>query len=410
MLNKIWISFFLIGILSALVKLIGYGDSKVFKNMADALFDAGVNGFTISIGLTGAMCIWLGFMRIGEKGGAVGLLTRAISPLFRKLFPEIPKGHPAVGAVMMNISANMLGLDNAATPLGLKAMKELQELNPKKDTASNAQIMFLVLNTSGLTIVPVSVLALLSASGSSNPTEVFLPILIATFCATFVGLIGVALRQRIKLYDPVIIAYLGSILGFLTSLLIALHYFPQYTRLVTDVGGNLLIFGIIGLFFVLGIRNKVNLYDEFIEGAKDGFKIAVSIIPYLIAMLLAIAMFRASGAFDVLLDGIRWLLVSSGVIYTEFVDVLPVALMKPLSGGGARGLMVESISHFGVDSFQAKLAATLQGSTETTFYVIAVYFGSVGIKKTRYAIGLGLLADLAGIIAAILLAYYFYEV
>lgn len=408
MLNKIWISFFLIGILTALVKLVGYHDTSVFKQMAEALFEAGTNGFTISIGLTGAMCIWLGFMRIGDKGGAVQLLTRAISPLFGRLFPEIPKEHPATGAMMMNISANMLGLDNAATPLGLKAMKELQELNPDKETASNAQIMFLVLNTSGLTIVPVSILALLAANGSTNPTEVFLPILIATFCATLVGLIGVALRQRIKLYDPIILAYLGGATAFLVGLLAFLHFYPHYAPLVTNVGGNLILFGIIALFFILAIRKKVDLYSEFIEGAKEGFQVAVGIIPYLVAMLLAIAMFRASGAFDVLLDGIRWCLVA--VVYTEFVDVLPVALMKPLSGGGARGLCAEAIHLYGADSFRAKMAATFQGSTETTFYVLAVYFGSVNIKNTRYAVSMGLLADFAGIIAAIFIAYYFYTV
>ncbi|TNE53256.1 MAG: hypothetical protein EP338_12020 [Bacteroidetes bacterium] len=408
MLNKIWIGFFLVSLITALGKLFFYQDTQVFKQMADALFDAGSLGFTIAIGLTGAMCIWLGFMRIGEKGGAVKLLSKAIAPLFRKLFPDVPEDHPAVGSIMMNFSANMLGLDNAATPIGLTAMKQLQEINPKKDTASNAQIMFLVLNTSGLTIIPVSVLAILSSNQASNPTQVFLPILMATFCSTLVGMTAVALKQKIKLIDPVIMAYIGSMTGILIALLIGLNYYPQYTQIVTDVGGNALLFGIVGLFFVLAIRKKVNLYEEFISGAKEGFQVAVQIIPYLIAMLLAIALFRASGAFEALLDGIRWLFLTIGLKYVEFVDALPVALMKPLSGGGARALFVELIPQFGVDSFQTKLAATLQGSTETTFYVLAVYFGAAGIKKTRYAVGMGLIADLAGIIAAILLSYYFY--
>jgi spore maturation protein SpmA len=409
LLNKIWISFFLIAIATALVKLVGYHDTAIFKKMVDALFESGKVGFDLALGLTGAMCIWMGIMRIGEKGGAIALISRAINPLFRKLFPEIPKNHPAVGSIMMNISANMLGLDNAATPLGLKAMKDLQTLNNEKDTASNAQIMFLVLNTSGLTIIPVTVMATMASFDSKNPSEVFLPILIATFFSTLVGLIAVSFKQKIKLYDKVIVAYLGGIIALIATLLISLHYYPQYTNLVGNVGGNLILFSFILFFFVLGIQKKVNIYEEFIEGAKGGFEVAIGIVPYLIAMLLAISIFRASGAFDAIIDGLKWFFLSVGMLHTEFVDSLPVAFMKPLSGSGARGMMVETINHFGVDDFRSKLAATIQGSTETTFYVLAVYFGSVGIKKTRYALGFGLLADLAGIVAAIFISYYFYS-
>lgn len=410
LLNKIWISFFIIAVITAFVKLIGYHDTTIFKKMVDALFDSGKVGFDLALGLTGAMCIWMGFMRIGEKGGAIQIISKAINPLFKRLFPEIPSNHPAVGSIMMNVSANMLGLDNAATPLGLKAMKDLQTLNTEKDTATNAQIMFLVLNTSGLTIIPVTVMATMASFGSKNPSEVFLPILIATFCSTLVGLSVVALKQKIKLYDKVIVLYLGSIIALIVSLLVGLSYFPQYTELVGNVGGNAFLISFVMFFFILGIRKKVNIYEEFIEGAKGGFEVAIGIVPYLIAMLLAISLFRASGAFEASLEGIKWLFIQLGLLKLEFVDTLPVAIMKPLSGSGARGMMVEIINHYGVEDFRSKLAATLQGSTETTFYVLAVYFGSVGIKKTRYALGLGLIADLAGIIAAILISYYFYKI
>jgi spore maturation protein SpmA len=410
LLNKIWIGFFFVAIITGLVKLIGFGDVHVFKNMADSLFNSSSAAFNLALGLTGALCVWMGFMRVGEKGGAVNLLSKAIRPLFRRLFPSVPDNHPAVGSIMMNFSANMLGLDNAATPLGLKAMRELQELNEDKETASNAQIMFLVLNTSGLTIIPVTVLATLSVEKSSNPTEVFIPILLATFCSTLVGLLAVAIRQRIKIIDPVILLYLGGMTAFLVSLLVGLSYYPQYTSAVTNVGGNLLLLGIVMIFFVLAIRKKVNVYEEFIEGAKDGFQVAIGIVPYLVAMLIAIGIFRASGALDEIIRGIKFFFIFIGIHHIEFVDALPVAIMKPLSGGGARGMMLEIIHQFGANDFRAKVAATLQGSTETTFYVLAVYFGSVGIKKTRYALQMGLLADLVGIIAAILLSYYFYEI
>lgn len=408
-MNRIWVGMFLIAMVVALSKLFFWQDTLVFKTMVDGLFESAKTGFDLALYLTGALCLWMGFMKVGEDGGAVNLLSRAVSPLFSRLFPEVPKDHPAVGSMMMNFSANMLGLDNAATPLGLKAMNSLQELNPQKDTASNAQIMFLVLNTSGLTIIPVSILAYRAANGSANPTEVFLPILFATFFSSLVGLIAVALFQRINLFNKIIIAYLGSITAFIVGLLYFLIKHPEYTEVVANVGGNVLLFGIIILFILLAVRKKVNVYESFIEGAKGGFNVAITIVPYLIVILAAISVFRTSGAFDALLDGIRAAVLYFGFVCTEFVEALPVAFMKPLSGGGARGLMIETFQIHGVDSFIGKLAATFQGSTETTFYVIAVYFGSVGIRNTRYAVIAGLIADFAGMIAAIALAYLFYK-
>jgi spore maturation protein SpmA len=408
-MNRIWTGMFLIGMVVALSKLLFWQDTVVFKTMVDGLFDSAKTGFELALYLTGALCLWMGFMKIGEDGGAVQLLSRAVSPLFSRLLPEVPKDHPAVGSMMMNFSANMLGLDNAATPLGLKAMNSLQELNPKKDTASNAQIMFLVLNTSGLTIIPVSILAYRASYDSVNPTEVFLPILFATFFSSLVGLITVAIWQKINLFNKVVLAYLGSITAFIVGMLIFLVYHPEYTDLIANVGGNVLLFGIIMLFIILAMRKKVNVYDSFIEGAKGGFSVAINIVPYLIVILAAISVFRNSGAFDALLDGIRQLVIWVGITCTEFVEALPVAFMKPLSGGGARGLMIDTFKEYGVDSFIGKLAATFQGSTETTFYVLAVYFGSVGIRNTRYAVIVGLIADLAGMIAALFMAYLFYE-
>ena len=408
-MNRIWTGMFLIGMVVALSKLLFWHDTVVFKTMVDGLFDSAKTGFELALYLTGALCLWMGFMKIGEDGGAVQLLSRAVSPLFSRLLPEVPKDHPAVGSMMMNFSANMLGLDNAATPLGLKAMNSLQELNPKKDTASNAQIMFLVLNTSGLTIIPVSILAYRASYNSANPTEVFLPILFATFFSSLVGLITVAIWQKINLFNKVVLSYLGSITALIIGLLVFLMYNPQYTDPIANVGGNVLLFGIIMLFIILAMRKKVNVYESFIEGAKGGFSVAINIIPYLIVILAAISVFRNSGAFEALLDGIRQLVIWIGVSCTEFIEALPVAFMKPLSGGGARGLMIDTFKTYGVDSFIGKLAATFQGSTETTFYVLAVYFGSVGIRNTRYAVIAGLIADLAGIIAALFMAYLFYE-
>tara|TARA_B110000305_G_scaffold50670_1_gene55069 strand:- start:16955 stop:18154 length:1200 start_codon:yes stop_codon:yes gene_type:complete len=397
---------FVIAISLGFFKTIVMGDYGVMKDMIDSLSSSAKVGFELSLYLTGAMCLWLGIMRIGENGGAISKLTKAVAPLFSKLFPEIPKNHPAIGSMMMNFSANMLGLDNAATPLGLKAMKELQELNPEKDRASNSQIMFLVLNTSGLTIIPISIFAL--RSGADSPTEIFLPILISTFIASLAGLIFVAIRQRINLLNGTIISYIG-ILSLLIGLM--LYYViknPSQGEAVSVVVGGGIMFGIILSFILMAIRKKVNVYESFIEGAKGGFNVAIGIIPYLIAMLCAIALFRASGALEGILEGVRWLVLAAGLTVTEWVDALPVAFMKPLSGSGARGAYVEVMTNFGVGSLQERIAATMQGSTETTFYVLAVYFGSVGIKKTRYAATAGLFADFVGIVAAIVVSYIFF--
>jgi spore maturation protein SpmA len=397
---------FLIAIALGFYKTFVLGDYTVMKDMIDSLSSSAKVGFELSLYLTGAMCLWLGIMRIGENGGAIGLLTRAVSPLFSRLFPDIPKDHPSIGSMMMNFSANMLGLDNAATPLGLKAMKELQEINPDKERASNAQIMFLVLNTSGLTIIPISIFAL--RSGADSPTEVFLPILISTFIASLAGLIFVALRQRINLLNGIVLSYIGGLSLLIGIMLYYVVKHPSQGEAVSVVVGGGIMFGIISAFILLAVRKKVNVYESFIDGAKGGFNVAIGIIPYLIAILCAIALFRSSGALDAILDSIRWFVLSIGLTVTEWVDALPVAFMKPLSGGGARGAYVEVMSNFGTGSLQERIAATMQGSTETTFYVLAVYFGSVGIKKTRYAVTAGLFADLVGIIAAIIVSYIFF--
>lgn len=405
-LNRIWFGMFLIAISLGFYKTFVLGDYTVMKNMIDSLSSSAKVGFELSLYLTGAMCLWLGIMRIGENGGAIRLLTRAVSPLFSKLFPDIPKDHPSIGSMMMNFSANMLGLDNAATPLGLKAMKELQEINPDKERASNAQIMFLVLNTSGLTIIPISIFAL--RSGADSPTEVFLPILISTFIASLAGLLFVAFRQRINLLNGAVLSYIGGLTLLIGLMLFYVVKHPSQGESVSVIVGGGIMFGIISAFILLAIRKKVNVYESFIDGAKGGFNVAIGIIPYLIAILCAIALFRASGALDGILDGVRWLVLSIGLTVTEWVDALPVAFMKPLSGGGARGAYVEVMTNFGIGSLQERIAATMQGSTETTFYVLAVYFGSVGIKKTRYAVTAGLFADLIGIIAAIIVSYIFF--
>lgn len=397
---------FVIALVVAISKLLFWQDLDIFKNLVDSLFSAADTGFTLSLSLTGILCFWMGIMKIGENGGAINHLTKLVSPLFSRLFPEVPKDHPANGAMMMNFSANMLGLDNSATPLGLKAMKELQSLNPEKDRASNAQIMFLVLNTSGLTLIPVSIFALRAESAS--PTSVFLPILITTFISSLFGLIFVSIRQKINLFQPVILAYLGGVTAFIAGLLIYVMNNPQNSDVISNVAGNFIIFFVIIVFMLLAWRKKVNVYESFIDGAKEGFGVAISIIPYLVAMLAAIAVFRASGTLDVITDGIKEVAIFFGATVLEWVDALPVAFMKPLSGGGARGAYVEVMNNFGIDSMQEKIAATMQGSTETTFYVLAVYFGSVNIKNTRYAAGAGLLCDLVGIIAAILISYLFY--
>jgi spore maturation protein SpmA len=406
-LNYIWISFFLIALLVACVKTFA-GDVSVFSDIVKSTFDMASVSFEISIGLTGVLCLWLGIMKIGERGGAVSFLAKFVGPFFNKLFPDVPSDHPARGAMLMNFSANMLGLDNAATPMGLKAMKDLQELNLEKDKASNAMIMFLVLNTSGLTLIPVAVMNYRNQFGANSPSDVFIPILIATFIASIVGLITIAIYQKINLLDKVILAYLGGITLFVVGMIV---YFTSLTpeELTTQSAliSNITLYGIICAFILMAIRKKVNVYESFIEGAKDGFGIAVKIIPYLVAILVSIGVFRASGAMDILVDGFKWFF-SLFFADTRFVDGLPTAFMKPLSGNGARGMMLESYANFGVDSYVAKLTSTLQGATDTTFYIIAVYFGSVRIRKTRYAVKAGLIADLGGIIAAIIIATFFF--
>ena len=407
-LNRIFIGMFLTAMVVGLSKLIFWQDIDVFKNMINALFDAAKNGFEIALYLTGALCLWMGLMKVGEEGGAIRHLTRFVSPLFSKIFPEVPKGHPAIGSMMMNISANMLGLDNAATPMGLKAMKELQTLNPEPEKATNAQIMFLVLNASGLTIIPVSVLAMRTANGSSSPSEVFLPILISTFFATLAALVFVGIKQKINLLNKVVLAYVGSLSLGIILLLVYLSNNPEMVDPVSSIGSNVILFGVITIFILLAVKAKVNVYESFIDGAKEGFQTAVSIIPYLVAMLSAIAVFRACGALDSVFQALKYTMIYFGFVYTEFIDALPVAFMKPFSGSGARALMVDTFTNYGVDSFVGKLSATFQGSTETTFYVLAVYFGAIKVKNTRYAATGGIIADIVGAVTAIFVAYLFY--
>jgi len=408
-LNYIWISFFLIAFVVSLVRLLFFGATDVFPDLMSATFDSAKTGFEISLGLTGVLSLWMGIMKIGEQGGLIRMFARVLSPVLTKIFPDIPKDHPVMGTMFMNISANLLGLDNAATPMGLKAMEQLQELNPKKDTASNPMIMFLVLNTSGLTIIPVSVLVFRAQLGAAEPTDVFMPILLATFFSTLAGLVVTSLVQRINLLQPVLLAFLGSICLLVAGTIWGFSQLStETTNMVSTLFANILLFTIIIIFIVSGLLKRINVYDAFIEGAKDGFQTAVRIIPYLIAILVGIAVFRSSGAMDFLTDGIRWVVSSCGVD-TDFVEALPTALMKPLSGSGARGMMVDAMTQYGADSFVGRLACVFQGSTDTTFYIIAVYFGSVAIRKTRHAVTCGLLADLAGIIAAIILSYLFFH-
>jgi len=412
-LNYIWIGFFIVAFIIAIFKTFT-GNPEIFSLIVNSIFERAELGFKLSIGLTGIMALWLGIMRIGEKGGAINLLSKAFSPLFHKLFPEVQKNSKAHGAIIMNISANMLGLDNAATPLGLKAMAELQKENTTKDRASNAQILFLVLNTSGLTLIPTSIIALRASAMaenniSGNPTDVFLPILIATFCSTIAGLILVAIIQKINLFQKTIIAYLGTAILFIGSLVYYLMNHKSQIEIISSVASGAIIFSFIIGFISLGLRKKINIYEEFVEGAKEGFTVAIRIIPYLIAMLCAVGAFTASGAMSYVTYSIGQLF-SLFLDNIQFVEALPTAIMKPLSGGGARGLMVESWGENAsqINSFVGRLTSTFQGSTETTFYVIAVYFGSVGIKNTRYAVLAGLFADVVGIIAAIILAYIFW--
>lgn len=408
-LNYIWFGFFIVAFLTALVKLIFFQDYEVFPEIVNTTFDAAKLGFEISIFLTGAMALWLGLMKIGEKAGMIRILSRLVGPFFSRLFPGIPDDHPANGAIIMNFSANILGLDNAATPLGLKAMQEMQEVNKEKDTASDAMIMFLVLNTSGLSIIPLTILVDRSVLNAQYPTDVFLPILLATFCSTIIGLIAVALYQRINLLDPVILAYLGGLTLLIGGIVYYFTTIPQEeVNLISRMAANIIIFSIIISFLVLGFYRKINLFDTFIDGAKEGFEIAVRIIPYLVAFLVAIGVFRVSGALDFVIDGFRYVAGLTG-FNTDFVDALPVALMKPLSGGTARGMMIDIINAEGVDSFVGRMSSIYRGATETTFYIIAVYFGSVSIRKTRYAVTVGLIADLAGIIAGTFFGYLFFH-
>ena len=412
-LNYIWIGFFIVAFIVALIKTFS-GEPEIFTVIINSIFERAELGFKLSIGLTGIMALWLGIMKIGEKGGAINLLSKLFAPLFQKLFPEIPKDSKAHGAIIMNISANILGLDNAATPLGLKAMNELQKENRNKKEASNAQILFLVLNTSGLTLIPTSIIALRASAMaenniSGNPTDIFLPILIATFCSTIAGLILVSVIQKINLFQKTILAYLSTGLFLITALVLYLMNNKDQIEVISSVLSGAIIFSFIISFITLGIKNKINIYEEFIEGAKEGFNVAVRIIPYLIAMLCAVGAFTTSGAMEYLTNGIS-AFFSLFLSDTQFVDALPTAIMKPLSGGGARGMMVESWGQNAsqINSFVGRLSSTFQGSTETTFYVVAVYFGSVGIRKTRYAVLAGLFADLIGIIAAIIIAYLFW--
>lgn len=408
-LNYLWVAFFLIAFVVALIQLIFFQNYDIFPQMLKATFDMSKTGFELSIYLTGIMAFWLGIMKIGEEGGIIRFFSRIIGPFFTRLFPEIPRDHPAIGSMIMNFSANMLGLDNAATPLGLKTMKEMQQLNPKKDTASNAQIMFLVLNTSGLSLIPLTILIDRSVIGATNPTDVFIPIMLATFFSTLTGLIVVSLYQRINLLDKVVLAYLGGVTLFMAGVIVYFSMIPQeQIATISNVASSLIILSVIISFIILALTKKVPIYETFIEGAKEGFSIAVKIIPYLVAILVAIGVFRASGALDYIVKVIADLLSVLGV-NTDFVQALPTAFMKPLSGSAARGMNLEIMKTFGPDSFVARLSSIFRGATETTFYIIAVYFGSVNIRKTRYAVTAGLIADLAGIIAGIFVGYLFFH-
>ena len=407
-LNYIWVAFFLVAFVIAVVRLVVLGDTEVFPAIINSTFDSAKTAFEISLGLTGVLALWMGVMKVGERGGVVQALARVLSPVFVKLFPEIPKGHPVVGNIFMNIAANMLGLDNAATPMGLKAMEGLQELNPKKDTASNAMIMFLVLNTSGLTIIPVSIMVYRAQLGAAQPTDVFIPILLATFFSPLAGIIVTSLYQRINLLNRTLLLTLG---GMSLGVAAIIWGFGRMSRedmaLTTTTAANTLLFLVIVGFIVAGVRRRINVYDAFIEGAKGGFETAVRIIPYLVAVLVGIAVFRASGAMEWITDGVAWLVALMGCD-TEWVGALPTALMKPLSGSGARGMMVDAMTTYGADSFVGRLSCIFQGATDTTFYILAVYFGSVGIRRTRHAVACGLLADLAGVVAAVAICYLFF--
>lgn len=407
-LNYIWIAFFVVAFVIAICKLVFWGDVEAFPEMMNSTFSSSKTAFEISLGLTGVLTLWLGIMRVGEKGGAVNALSRLLSPVFVKLFPDIPKGHPVTGSIFMNVAANMLGLDNAATPLGLKAMEQMQTLNDKKDTATNPMIMFLVLNTSGLTLIPVSIMVYRAQMGAAQPTDIFVPILLATFFSTLTGIIVTSIYQRINLLNRVMLLTLGGICALVAAIIWGFSQMDKESmNTVSTLVANILLMTIIVGFILAAARKRVNVYDAFIEGAKDGFSTAVRIIPYLVAILVAIGVFRASGAMDMLIDGVKYTVAALGGD-TDFVGALPTALMKPLSGSGARGMMVDAMTTYGADSFIGRLSCVFQGSTDTTFYIIAVYFGSVGIRHTRHAVTCGLLADLAGVIAAIAICYLFF--
>lgn len=408
-LNYIWIAFFIIAFVIALGRLVITGDTTVFPAMMDSTFASSKTAFEISIGLTGILALWLGIMKIGERSGVVNVLARLLSPVFTRLFPDIPKGHPATGSIFMNIAANMLNLDNAATPLGLKAMEQLQELNPKKDTATNPMIMFLVLNTSGLTLIPVSIMVYRAQMGAAQPTDVFIPLLLTTFFSTLTGIIVTSLYQRINLVNRTMLIFLGGLCTVIAAIIWAFGQMDKDTmNTVSTSVANVLLMTIITGFIVAGMRKRINVYDAFIDGAKDGFNTAIRIIPYLVAILVAVGVFRASGAMDIIIDGIRIGAESCGMD-SDFVGALPTALMKPLSGSGARGMMVDAMATYGADSFAGRLSCIFQGSTDTTFYILAVYFGSVGIRHTRHAVTCGLLADLAGVVAAVAISYLFFS-
>ena len=408
-LNYIWIGFILIAVISGIIQFFFLGETDIFNAILNSTFDSAKTGFEISLGLTGVLTLWLGIMKIGERGGVVASFSRIVAPFFSRIFPDVPKNHPAYASMFMNISANMLGLDNAATPMGLKAMQELQEINPDKNRASNAMIMFLVLNTSGLTLIPVSIMVYRAQLGAANPADVFLPILLATYFSTLVGLISVCIAQHIRLWDKVILLTLGGLTAFVGLMLYGAYRLPEPTLTKwSSICSAVILLSVIVAFIIKAMIRKVNVYDAFIDGAKDGFKTAVGIIPYLVAMLVAVGMFRASGAMDLMVDAIACIVATMG-LNTDFVPALPTAFMKPLSGSGARGLMVDAMTQYGADSFVGRLVSIMQGATDTTFYILAVYFGYVGIKDTRYAVVCGLIADVAGLVAAILIAYLFFH-
>lgn len=408
-LNYIWIAFIIIAFFVALIQLIFFGNTAIFNEILQSIFGSAKSGFEISLGLTGILTFWMGILKVAEHGGALKVLSRMVAPFFTRIYPEIPKDHPALSSIFLNMSANMLGLDNAATPMGLQAMKEMQELNPKKDTASNPMIMFLVLNTAGIVLVPMTVMMYRTQLGAVNPADVFLPIIVATLCAFITGLITVSIIQKINLFNRVVMGVLFGLIGFVIGLV---YFFSTLSQeqitAYSSFAAAFVILSIIVTFVMMAVKKKVNVYNSFIEGAKEGFQVAVGIIPYLVAILVAIGMFRASGALDLMIDGIRYLVALTGV-NTDFVEALPTAFMKPLSGSGARGMMIETMSKYGADSFVGRLSCIIQGSTDTTFYILAVYFGSVKITNTRYAVVTGLFADFVGITAAVLLGYLFFH-